>query len=125
MENTERFDHPLLQHKTAYSLKLYDCFILAFKKIGAIEVVPKKSMIAITNGEKNVVWITALGKNFLYVVFPFREVYPNNLCFQKIAQVPGDAQQFNHHFRMLFKEDINEEVMAFMKLAYQRGLKIG
>ncbi|MEO5910630.1 MAG: hypothetical protein ABIP95_07055 [Pelobium sp.] len=118
MENTKNFDHPLLFNKTVYSLELYDCFISAFKKIGVIELVPKKTMIALTNGEQNIVWITALGKDFLHVVFPFPIAYTANLCFQKIAQVPGDANQFNHHFRMLFKEDINEEVLGFMKLAY-------
>jgi hypothetical protein len=26
--------------------------------------------------------------------------------------------QFNHHFRMLQKEDVNDEILEFMKLAY-------
>jgi len=34
--------------------------------------------------------------------------------------VPGQ-QQFNHHFRMCSPEDINEEVLHFMKLAYEAG----
>jgi hypothetical protein len=32
--------------------------------------------------------------------------------------VPGDMQ-FNHHFRMLQKEDVNEEIIGFMRLAYK------
>jgi len=36
----------------------------------------------------------------------------------KIAQVPGQ-QQFNHHFRMYAKEDVNDEVKDFMKLALE------
>jgi hypothetical protein len=75
-------------------------------------------MIGIDNWNKRIAWITQLGKNFVHVVFPFKQAYEDNLCFQKIAQVPGDAKQFNHHFRMLLKEDINEEVLKFMKLAY-------
>jgi hypothetical protein len=35
--------------------------------------------------------------------------------------VPGDAKQFNHHFRMYAKEDLNREVLKYMKLAYQLG----
>ncbi len=35
-----------------------------------------------------------------------------------MAQVPGQ-NQYNHHFRMLQKEDLNKEVLNFMKLAYK------
>ena len=78
-------------------------------------------MIGIATPRKRIAYIGQLGKNFIHVVFPFKNPYPNNLCFQKIAQVPGDAHQFNHHFRMLEKEDVNEEVISFMKLAYKEG----
>lgn len=78
-------------------------------------------MIGISNGHKRIAWITHIGKNFIHVVFPFTQPYPNNLCFIKIAQVPGDNKQFNHHFRMLHKEDINEEVKHYMKLTYDNG----
>ncbi|MDB5142580.1 MAG: hypothetical protein JWQ66_1293, partial [Mucilaginibacter sp.] len=43
--------------------------------------------------------------------------YDDNLCFQKIQQVPG-RNVIYHHFRMLQLEDINEEVRKFMKLAF-------
>jgi hypothetical protein len=49
--------------------------------------------------------------------FSFSKPPPDKLCFTKIAQVP-DTEQYNHHFRMLYKEDVNDEVMRFMKLAY-------
>ena len=53
--------------------------------------------------------------------FPFKQPYPDNLCFQKIAQVPGEiAHQFNHHFRMLQKEDLNEEVIGVYEVSIQR-----
>lgn len=63
-------------------------------------------------------WVTQLGKNFIHVVFPFKKAYEDQFCFQKIAQVPGDAKQYNHHFRMYHPEDVNQEVIQFMKLAY-------
>ena len=74
-------------------------------------------MIGIDNGHKRVAWITQLGKNFIHIVFPFKKEYPDNLCFQKIAQVPGDAHQFNHHYRMYDVEDVNEEVLQYMLMA--------
>ena len=75
-------------------------------------------MIGIANTHKRIAWVTQLGKNFVHVVFPFKQPYNDNLCFQKIAQVPGDNKQYNHHFRMYNAEDVNEEMIGFMRLAY-------
>jgi hypothetical protein len=103
--------------KSEHTLALFDHFISEFQKIGPVTVHPAKTMIGIANTHKRVVYVTQLGKNFIHVVFPFKEPYADNLCFQKIAQVPGDMQ-FNHHFRMLHIEDVNDEVRKFMRLAY-------
>lgn len=98
---------------------LFGHFVNEFKKVGKITLHPAKTMIGIANDHRRVAWITQLGKNFIHVVFPFEKPYDDNLCFQKIAQVPGDAKQFNHHFRMLLKEDVNKEVIQFMTLAFK------
>jgi len=107
-----------LAGKSEYTLALFDHFVTEFQKIGPVTVHPAKSMIGIANSHKRIAYITQLGKNFIHVVFPFKERYEDNLCFQKIAKVPGDIQQ-NHHFRMLQKEDVNDEVREFMQLAYE------
>jgi hypothetical protein len=106
------------QGKSEYTKMLFDHFIDEFEKVGEITIHPAKSMIGIANSHKRIAWITQLGKNFVHIVFPFKQPHEYNLCFQKIAQVPGDSQQFNHHFRMLFPDDVNEEIKSFMKLAY-------
>lgn len=108
---------PFLKGKSGHTLELFDHFVSEFQKVGKVTLVPAKTMIGVSNGTKRVAWITQLGKNFVHIVFPFQKEYPDNLCFQKIAQVPGDSKQFNHHFRMLLKEDVNAEVKKFMKLA--------
>ncbi len=108
-----------LQGKSAHTLALFDHFVTAYQAVGEISLHPAKTMIGVSNGHKRVAWITQLGKNFIHVVFPFPKPYEDNLCFQKIAQVPGDAKQFNHHFRMLHQEDVNKEVIRFMALAYK------
>jgi hypothetical protein len=105
-----------LKGKTEHTISLFHYFIEQYNRIGKITVHPTKSMIALA-AKKRMVYVTQLGKNFVHIVFPFDKPYHDNLCFQKIAQVPG-SQQFNHHFRMFLKEDINEEVISFMKLAY-------
>ncbi|QHS57458.1 hypothetical protein GWR56_18610 [Mucilaginibacter sp. 14171R-50] len=107
-----------LTGKSEHTLMLFDHFVAQFKTVGDITVHPAKTMIGIANDHKRIAWVTQLGKNFIHVVFPFKQEYPDNLCFQKIAQVPGQ-QQFNHHFRMLNLDDVNEEVLGFMKLAYR------
>jgi hypothetical protein len=107
-----------LRGKSEHTLILFDYFIKQYRTVGHIEILPAKTMIGIGNGLKRIAWVTQLGKNFIHIVFPFKQAYADNLCFQKIAQVPGDAQQFNHHLRILFPEDINQEVLDFMRLAY-------
>jgi hypothetical protein len=117
MEDNQLLD--FLTGKSEHTLMLFNHFVEEYKKLGDITLHPAKTMIGVVNGDKRIAWITQLGKNFIHVVFPFKQEYPDNLCFQKIAQVPGDAQQFNHHFRMYLKEDVNEEVMQYMLMAYK------
>jgi len=107
-----------LTGKSEHTLMLFHHFVNEFQKVGDVTLHPAKTMIGVANSQKRIAWVTQLGKNFIHVVFPFKQPYPDNLCFQKIAQVPGDAHQFNHHFRMLQQDDVNEEVMEFMRLAY-------
>ncbi|WP_316829546.1 DUF5655 domain-containing protein [Pedobacter aquatilis] len=104
-----------LNGKTEYALELFRFFVDEFSKVAEVNVRALKSMISI-EGRHNYVYITQLGKNFVHVVFHFKTPFEENLCFNKIAQVPG-TNQFNHHLRLYFKEDINDEVKAFMKLA--------
>src|SRR5437879_6926166 len=118
MSDDARVLQDFLAGKSEHTLMLFDHFVNEFQKVGDVSLHPAKIMIGVANSHKLIVYITQLGKNFIHVVFPFKQPYPDNLCFQKIAQVPGDAHQFNHHFRMLQKEDVNEEVLEFMKLAY-------
>lgn len=107
-----------LHQKSAHTQALFHHFINEYHKLGMVALYPAKTMIGVDNGRKRIAWITQLGKDFVHVVFPFKQAYNDNLCFQKIAQVPGDAKQFNHHFRMYSTGDVNEEVILFMRLAF-------
>jgi len=118
LNNDNKDVSDFLTGKSEHTLMLFNYFINEFQKIGPVTLHPAKSMIGIANSHKRVAYITQLGENFIHVVFPFKEAYPDNLCFQKIAQVPGDAHQFNHHFRMLNQEDVNDEVLHFMRMSY-------
>jgi hypothetical protein len=106
-----------LAGKSDTTLALLDHFLTAFEQIGPIRVEATKTMIGISNDRKRIAWVTQLGKSFVHIVFPFNEPFEDNLCFQKIAQVPG-SNQFNHHFRLLHADDVNEEVRSFMRKAW-------
>jgi len=109
-----------LTGKSEQTLLLFNHFIAEYQKIAPVTIHPAKSMIGIANPHRRVAYITQLGKNFVHVVFPFKQPYNDNLCFQKIAQIPDDNKQFNHHFRMYNVEDVNDEVIGFMKLAWNQ-----
>ena len=111
-----------LNGKSEHTIMLFDRFVAMFKTLGEITLHPAKTMIGVENEHKRIAWITQLGKDFIHVVFPFKQEYPDNLCFRKIAQVHGDAHQYNHHFRMYLPEDLNEEVLCFMKMAYEEEI---
>lgn len=103
--------------KTPATLALLHHFVEQYEKLDKVYLYPTKSMLGIGIDDRRVAWVTQLGKSFVHIVFPFKKAYTDNLCFQKIAAVPGDAHQFNHHFRMLLPEDVNEEVVKFMRLS--------
>ena len=117
MENYKNDLGNFLNGKSEQTLMLFRHFVDEFQNIGPVTLHPAKTMIGIANPRKKIAYITQLGKNFIHVVFPLSERYEDNFCFNKIAQVPGDMQ-FNHHFRMLYQEDVNDEVRKFMRLAY-------
>jgi hypothetical protein len=108
-----------LKGKSEHTVSLFWHFVQRYRQIAEVTVHPTKSMIAFA-AKTRIAYITRLGKDFIDITFPFSKPYHDNLCFHKIAQVPGQ-HQFNHHFKMCRKEDINEEVMSFMKLAYKES----
>ncbi len=108
-----------LAGKSEHTIALFWSFIEAYREVGEITVHATKSMIAIA-AKTRLAYITRLGKDFVDVTFPFNQPYTDNLCFTRIAQVPGTSQ-YNHHLRLMSAEDLNEEVLAFMKLAYKNN----
>jgi len=108
-----------LDGKTPHTINLFSHLVSEYRQIGNITLHPAKSMISFA-GRTRFAYIIQLGKNFIDVVFPFKEAYADNLCFNKIKQVQG-SNDYNHHFRMYFIDDVNDEVRKYMKLAYDNG----
>ena len=106
--------------KPSATRAIFDHFVTEYKRLGDITVRPAKTMIVVTTPRKGIAYIVPR-KDVIDVVMPFKQAYPDNLCFHKIAQVPGGPPQFNHHLRLVDKKDINKEVRRFMLLAYELG----
>jgi len=111
---TEKF----LTGKRTHTVDLYNHFVNEFAKLGDISLHATKTMIGISTGHKRIAWITQIGKSFIHVVLSFHQAYNDNLCFSKIGLVPG-SNQHNHHLRILQKEDVNEEVRGYLRLALE------
>jgi hypothetical protein len=108
-----------LNGKTQHAIELFYHLLSEYQLIGDVKVQPTKSMISF-GARTRFAYVIQLGKNFIDVVFPFKQPYNDNLCFDKIKPVPG-SNDHNHHLRLYFKEDVNDEVRKFMKLAYENG----
>jgi hypothetical protein len=105
-----------LNGKSAHTVGLFYHLVNEFQQIGEVTVHPLKSMISFA-ARTRFAYVIQLGKNFVDVVFPFKQPYNDNLCFNKIKPVPG-SDDFNHHLRLYFPEDINDEVRLYMKMAF-------
>lgn len=119
----ERNLSDFLKGKSAHTVELFDHLVEELLAMAPIKVHPTKSMIALSL-RTNFAYVTQLGKNFIDVVFPFDEIYADNLCFSKIKTVPG-TNQHNHYFRMFLKEDINDEMRGYMRKSLTQTLSKG
>jgi hypothetical protein len=119
--NTDAPEHlaAFLVGKSDHTLMLLDHFLAEFQKIGPVIICPAKTMIGLSNSRKRIVYITQLGKNFIHVVFPFTERYDDNFCFQKIVHMPAMFSAITHHLRIYRREDVNDAVRKFMRIAYE------
>ena len=96
-----------LKGKPEYNISLFWHFVRQYQQPGKVTVHPTKSMIALA-AKTRIDHTARSRKDFVDVTFPFYKPCNDNLCFPKIAQVPGQ-QQFDHHFQMHRKEDGNKE----------------
>lgn len=108
--------------KSDHANTLYHHFAQTYLAMGDIRAHATKTMI-VFKSLKNFAYVIRFGRDFIDIVFPFKAAYPDNLCFSKIAQVPG-TNDYNHHLRIYHVEDVNDEVKYYMKEAYINGKAI-
>jgi hypothetical protein len=110
-----------LAGKSAHTLDLFYHFIDEYRKIGEFALHPARSRIAFA-AKTRFGYIHRLGKNFLDVALTFDMPHADNFCFYRIGEVPG-GKYYQHYLRIYQREDVNEEVKKFMKMALDRGNK--
>lgn len=110
-----------LNGKSKHTLELFWYFINEYQKMGDFVLHPAKSRIGFA-AKIRFGYIHRLGKDFVDVVLTFNRAYNENLCFYRIGEVPG-GKYYQHYLRILHKDDINEEVRKYMKLALDSGNK--
>jgi predicted transport protein len=119
MEHSDKAIADFLQNKSAASMVLFDKLVATFKEIGPVEFHAAKTMIAFSS-RINFAYVIQMGKDFIDIVLPFKQPYEDNLCFRKIKAVPG-SDDYNHHLRIYLPEDLNEEVVSYLRMAYENG----
>lgn len=108
-----------LKGKSEISLALLDHLLLKLSEMGELKVHATRSMLVLS-AETRFAYVIQIGKNFIDVVLPFKELYNDNLCFRKMGQVPG-SNEFNHHLRIMTHDDFNDEVCEYLAKAYANG----
>lgn len=118
----ERTVDDFLEGKSEHTKALFHYFIDEYKNLGDFVLHPAKSRIAFA-AQIRFGYIHRLGKDFLDVVLTFDKPYNENLCFYRIGEVPG-GKYYQHYLRLLRKEDLNDEVKMFLKMALDNGNRI-
>ena len=116
----ERTVDDFLKGKSDDMIELFHFFIAEYQKIGPFDLHPARSRISFAAGIR-FGCIKYIGRDFIDVALTFNEPYRDNLCFYRIGEVPG-AKYFQHYIRLMRKEDVNDEVRMYMKMAYDRGV---
>ena len=110
-----------LEGKSEKTVMLFNILVDRYLSMGDIKLHPAKWRIAFASRIR-FAYIHRLGKNYVDLVIQLDRVADDNLCFYKIAGPPG-SDIYNHYFRMEEPEDLNDEVIRYMREAYDRGKK--
>lgn len=115
----ERQVEDFLEGKNEDMVELFHHFIEVYQSLGHFALHPTKSRIGLA-ARIRFGFIHRIGRDFIDIILTFDESYDDNFCFYRIGEVPGD-KIYQHYLRLMHKDDINEEVLKFMKLALERG----
>ena len=104
-----------LRDKSDKAIDIFNTFIKTYQKIGDLELHPVKTKIALET-KTRFCSINKIGIDFLDGHLVFMETHTDNFCFYKIENLSDKF--YLHHFRLYNKSEINDELIKYMKLAY-------
>lgn len=116
----ERTVEDFLEGKPHHIVELFHYFIEEYRKIAHFKLHPAKHRIAFA-ARIRFGYVHRIGREFIDIVLHFPEAHEDNLCFYKIAGIPG-GDLWNHYIRIQHKEDLNDEVKKYLRMAYDRGV---
>jgi len=90
-----------------------------YREIGEFVLHPARSRIGLA-AEIRFGYLKSLGRDFVDIALTFDKPHHDNYCFYRIGEVPG-GKYFQHYLRLYQKDDVNDEVRKFMKLALDFG----
>lgn len=108
--------------KSPQTIDLFWYFVEVYKELGEFILHPTKSRIGFA-AKIRFGYIHRIGKDYVDVVLTFNIPYADNLCFYRIGEVPG-GKIYQHYLRLQHKDDVNEEVRKYMKMALDLGNKV-
>lgn len=117
----ERSVESFLEGKSETIIELFYHITESFQSVGDIVLHPAKSQISFAS-TKRFAFIPRIGKTFIDLGLTFPSEQIDNECFYRIGRVP-DTNKYIHYIRFENKEDINDEVLTFMKLAYKLSIQ--
>jgi len=115
----ERTVEDFLQGKPEQIADLFHYFIEEYLKMGPFVLHPARSRIAFA-ADVRFGYFKYIGKDFIDIALTFNKPFEDNLCFYRIGEVPG-GKYFQHYLRIMRKEDVNEEVRRYMKMALENA----
>ena len=117
----ERTVEDFLEGKSEHTVDLFHHFINEYRKICDMKLHPTRYRIGFA-GQIRFGYVNRLGRDFVDISLTFDTPYEDNYCFYRIGVVPGE-KYFQHYLRIYRKEDVNEEVKKFMRMAWDFGNK--
>jgi len=107
-----------LKGKSEYSIGLFHDFLAGYRKIGAFELHPVKTRVALLT-QMRFCSVNKIAADHIDIHLVLTALYEHTLCFYKIDN-PAN-RFFVHHARIYDHEDFTAELHHFMALAYEVG----
>lgn len=107
-----------LRGKPAKSASLFNLFLSAYEKIGPFKLHPVKTRVALLT-KMRFCSINKIGANYIDIHLVLIQPFESSLCFYKIDNLAN--RFFVHHCRIYNKDDITDELIKYMMMAYEVG----